>query len=153
MDRSRAATLALLARLPEAVLRRSRTQGAWSIQDVLTHIAAWEEEGARRLALIRRGQAHRMVWYETMADADRYNARAVRAARRASFGATRRRLDRARRGLVRALKRLPAPALGDPGHALPVTVWLREFAWTHETGHRRAIREWWRGNRPRASRR
>jgi uncharacterized damage-inducible protein DinB len=144
MRRSRAATLSLLARLPDAAVLRPRTQGAWSIKDVLAHIAAWEEEGARRLALIGRGQAHRMVWYETMADADRYNARAVRAARRTSLTAMGRRLARARAGLIRALTRLPPQALGDPSHALPVTIWLREFAWTHETAHRQAIRNWWR---------
>jgi hypothetical protein len=153
MTRSRAATLALLEQIPEAAILRPRTQGAWSVKDTLAHIAAWEEEGTRRLELIRRGWADRMVWYETMADADRFNARAVRAARRDALGAMRRRLARARTGLVRALRRLPPAALGDPRHALPVTTWLREFAWTHEAGHRQAIREWWRAERPRAARR
>lgn len=142
MRRSRAATLALLARISEEAILQPRTQGAWSIKDVLTHIAAWEEEGTRRLRLIARGQAHRMVWYETMADADRFNARAVRAARRTSLRGILARLARARAALVQTLRRLPPRTLADPTHALPVTVWLREFAWTHERAHRREIRAW-----------
>jgi uncharacterized damage-inducible protein DinB len=147
MARSRAATDALLARLPEAALRRSRTQGRWSIQDVLVHIAAWEEEGARRLALIARGRGDRIVWYDTMVEVDRYNVRAVRAARRAALASVRRRLERARARLVAALRRLPPGSLADPGHALPVTRWLPEFAWTHERAHRREIRAWWQAAR------
>ena len=143
MTRSRAATLRLLARIPEADLLRPRTQGAWSVKDVLAHVAAWEEEGTRRLRLLARGQGHRMVWYETMADADRYNARVVRAARRTPLRAMLRRLARARGGLVAALRRVPVRAIGDPSPGLPVTRWLREFAWTHEAGHRREIRAWW----------
>lgn len=153
MERSRAATLRLLARIPEDAILRPRTQGAWSIKDVLAHIAAWEEEGTRRLALIARGRSDRIVWYDTMAEVDRFNARAVRAARRVPLAATLRRLARARNALVSALRRLPPRALADPAHDLPVTRWLREFAWTHETAHRQAIREWWRRERPGSGRR
>jgi hypothetical protein len=149
ITRARGATLALLARIPRADVERPRTQGEWSIRDVLAHIAAWEEEGARRLDLVARGRADRMVWYETMAEADRFNARAVRAARRTPLPRLLARLARARARLVRALRRLPPPALGDPSHALPVTTWLREFAWTHERAHRREIRAWWAAERRR----
>jgi len=147
MRRSRAATLALLQRLPDEAIHRPRTQGAWSIKDVVAHIAAWEEEGARRLALIARGRGHRIVWYETMAEADAFNARAVKAARRIPLGRLLTRLARARARLIRALRRLPPRALADPTHALPVTVWLREFAWTHERAHRQEIRTWWQAHR------
>src|SRR3972149_3854383 len=77
IGRSRAATLALLAGVPREVVERPRTQDAWSIKDVLAHLAAWEEEGTRRLALIARGRPERMVWDETMGEADRFNARAT----------------------------------------------------------------------------
>jgi uncharacterized damage-inducible protein DinB len=149
ITRSRGATLALLARMPRADVERPRTQGAWSIRDVLAHIAAWEEEGVRRLDLVARGRADRMVWYETMAEADRFNAQAVRAARRTPLPRLLTRLARARARLVQALQRLPPRALGDATHALPVTTWLREFAWTHEQAHRREIRAWWAAARRR----
>ena len=149
MARSRAATLSLLARIPEEAILRPRTLGDWSGKDVLAHIAAWEEEGTRRLLLIAEKRGDRIVWYDTMSEVDRFNARAVRGARRMSLAGTLRRLARARAGLVRALGRLPPPALADPAHDLPVVTWLREFAWTHEADHRREILEWWRGQRAR----
>ncbi|MGH7321446.1 MAG: DinB family protein [Candidatus Rokuibacteriota bacterium] len=147
MTRSRAATLALLARLPEDAIRRPRTQDAWSIADVLAHIAAWEEEGARRLDLIARGHGDRIHFYDTMPEADRFNARAVAAARRLRLPALLARLGRTRARLVAALRRLPPRALVDPTHDLPAVVWLREFAWTHEAAHRREIQAWWRAHR------
>jgi hypothetical protein len=147
MSRSRAATLRLLGAIPEEAIRRPRTQGAWSIQDVLAHIAAWEDEGARRLEAIGRGRGHRIRFYDTMAEVDRVNARVVRAARRLSLAVVLRRLARARARLLRALARLQPRALADPAHELPVVVWLREFAWTHEADHRREIGAW-RRSRP-----
>src|SRR5262245_27056790 len=139
MARSRAQTLALVQRVPPAALLRPRTQADWSIRDVLAHIAAWEAEGARRLALIASGHGDRIVWYDTAAELDAFNARVVSAGRRHGLGPTIRRLATARRRLLAALRRLPPAALADPDHALPVTRWLREFAWTHEAQHRRAI--------------
>ncbi|HEY7142177.1 MAG TPA: DinB family protein [Methylomirabilota bacterium] len=152
MTRSRAATLTLVRRIPAAMLRRPRTHGAWSIRDVLVHIAAWEAEGARRLALIARGRGDRIVWYDTTAELDAFNARVVRASRGLSVRAVLGRLAAVRARLVAELRRLPPSALGDPAHALPVTRWLREFAWTHETEHRRAIRAGRRGACSRESR-
>ena len=142
MSRSRASTLALIRRIPADALRRPRTQDAWSVRDVLVHIAAWEAEGARRLALIARGRGGRIVWYDTTGELDAFNARAVSAARRLGLGAVLRRLAAARARLLAGLRRLPPAALADPGHAVPVTRWLREFAWTHEAAHRREIRAW-----------
>ena len=147
MTRSRVATLALLARLPREALEQPRTQDAWSIRDVLAHVAAWEEDGARRLALIARGRADRIVWYETMPEVDRFNARVVSAARRTPWPRLLARLARARAGLVRALRRLPPPALHDPSHGKPVTAWLKEYSWTHEQEHRSEIRAWWASHR------
>ena len=152
MTRSRAETLVLVRRIPADSLRRPRTQGAWSIRDVLVHIAAWEAEGARRLALIARGRGGRIVWYDTRAELDAFNARAVSAARRLGPGAVLNRLAAARARLLAGLRRLPPSALADPDHALPVTRWLREFAWAHEAAHRREIRARSRA-RPAAERR
>jgi hypothetical protein len=152
MARSRRATLALLRRLPAAARERPGADGAWSVKDVLVHVAAWEEEGARRLRLIARGRGTRIVWYDTRAELDRFNAQAVGTALGADLPAVLARLTRARAGLVAALAALPPRALADPAHALPVTTWLREFAWTHERSHRRAIRAWHRARRRRPSR-
>src|SRR5262245_44297544 len=156
MTRSRAQTLALVERIPADAFRQPRTQGAWSVRDVLVHIAAWEAEGTRRLALIARGRGDRIVWYDTAAELDAFNARVIRAGHRLSRRVILHRLAVARTRLVAALRRLPPSALADPDHALPVTRWLQEFAWTHETEHRGAIRAWRRavrfGKRPTGAR-
>jgi len=147
MTRSRAETLMLVQRIPADALRRPRMQGAWSVQDVLVHIAAWEAEGTRRLALIARGHGDRIVWYDTRTELDAFNARAVRLARGLGPRAVLRRLATARAQLLAGLRRLPPSALADASHALPVTRWLQEFAWSHEAGHRREIRAWGRAQR------
>ena len=142
MTRSRAETLALLRRIPAAALRRPGTQAAWSVRDVLIHVAAWEAEGARRLALVARGHGDRIIWYDTTAELDAFNARVIRAGRRLGLRGVLHRLASARAELLRGLRRLPATALADPAHALPVTRWLRELPGTHEGEHRRKVRAW-----------
>lgn len=147
MERSRRATLSFLAQLPEREIVRPQTQGRWSIKDILAHIAAWEEEGVRRLALIERGQGHRICFYDDMRAVNRFNARTVAAARVMSVPALLRRLARQRHRLIDALYRLPPRALRDPSHEVPVVGWLPEFAWTHERGHLWEIKAWWKGRR------
>lgn len=144
MERSRAASLRFFQRLPERSILEPRTQGQWSVKDTFAHIVAWEEEGARRLELIRRGRGDHIHFFDDMAEADRFNARVVRRARSWSWAELLRRGVRVRASLVRALLRLPPAALDDPSHRYPATAWLPEFAWTHEADHLARIRAWWR---------
>ncbi len=148
MTRSRDATLRFLAGMPEGELLRPRTQGRWSVKDVLAHIAAWEEEALRRFALIARGRGDRILFYDADPRAvDRFNARAVAATRSVTLGGVLRRLTRVRHRLIERLRKLPAASLRDPAHRYPVTAWLPEFAWTHERQHLRRMRGWWKGRR------
>ena len=82
MVASRRSTLAFLARLPEREILRPRTQDRWSVKDVLAHLLGCDEETVRRFRLIARGHGDRIHWFHDMADADRFNARAVARARR-----------------------------------------------------------------------
>lgn len=152
MELSRGRTLSFLSRLPAPEVLSPRTHGRWSVKDVLAHIAAWEEEGVRRLALIARGQGHRIHFYDDMGAVNRFNARAVAAARSMSLPALLRRAARVRRRLIDALRRLPPRALQDPSHEVAVVEWLPEFAWTHETGHVSEIRTRWHRRRARRRR-
>jgi len=147
MEASRRATLAFLAQLPEQEILRPRTQGQWSVKDVLAHIAAWEEEGVHRLDLIARGRGHRIHFYDDMREVNRFNARAVAAARSTRLSALLNRAAGVRRRLIAALRRLPPHALRDPSHEVPVVGWLPAFAWTHERSHLGEIRAWWRRRR------
>jgi uncharacterized damage-inducible protein DinB len=141
---TRRATLAVMARLPEAEIRRPRTQDRWSVKDVLGHLLSCDEETVRRFRLIARGRGDRIHWFESMADADRFNARSVARTRRYGLAALLRRMARVHAELVAAFRRLPAGALRDPTHAYPVVEWLPAPGWAHEQDHLREVGQWWR---------
>lgn len=144
---SRRETLAFLARLPEREIMRPRTQDRWSVKDVLAHLLGCDEETARRFRLIARGHGDRIHWFESMVDADRFNARCVARGRRLGLGPLLRRMARARADLVKGLQRLPAKALRDPSHAYAVREWLPAPGWSHEREHLSEIKAWWRARR------
>jgi uncharacterized damage-inducible protein DinB len=146
----RQSTLALVARLPEREILRPRTQDQWSVKDVLGHLLTCDEETVRRLRLIARGHGDRIHWFESMADADRFNARSVARLRRLGLPTLLRRMERARADLITWFERLPTEALRDSSHAYPVVEWLPAPGWSHEQDHLSEIRAWWRGQRARA---
>jgi hypothetical protein len=150
---SRQETLALVKRLPEPEIVRPRTLDEWSVKDVLGHLLACDEETVHRLSLIGRGRGDRIRWFESMADADRFNARTVARLRRVTLRAILGRMRRARADLIRRFQRLPAASLHDPSHAYPVTEWLPAPGWSHERDHAAEIKAWSaRQPKPRARR-
>ena len=144
--------MAFIDQLPEATIRRPRTQDRWSVKDVLAHLLACDEETNRRLRLIARGHADRIRWFESLEYADRFNARSVARLRRLGLPALRRRMDRAHAELLERLQRLPTEALADPSHAYTVVQWLPAPGWSHEKEHLSEVRGWWRA-RPSTRRR
>jgi DinB family protein len=147
MTATRRSTLAFLAKLPEREIQRPGTQDRWSVKDVLAHLVSCDEETMRRFRLIARGQGDRIHWFESMADADRFNARSVARLRRLGLRALLRRMERVHADLVAWFKRLPAASLQDPSHAYPVVEWLPAPGWSHEQEHLSEIRAWWQGRR------
>src|SRR5436853_7785694 len=104
----RKSTLAFVGRLPESEILRPRTQDRWSIRDVLAHLTTCDEETVRRFQLTARGQAGRIHWLESMAGADRFNARPAASARRLGLRALLRRMERAQLGEPEGLAPLPS---------------------------------------------
>jgi hypothetical protein len=149
---SRASTLTFVARLPEREIMRPRTQDRWSVKDVLAHLLTCDEETVRRFRLIARGRGDRIYWFESMADADRFNARSVARARRLRLSTVMRRMKRVRADLVRRFERLPTEALSDPSHDYTVVRWLPAPGWSHERDHLSEIKTWWRARRSAARR-
>jgi hypothetical protein len=141
---SRESTLAFVARLPEREILRLRTQDRWSIKDVLAHLLACDEETVRRFRLIARGRGDRIAWFESMAHADRFNARSVARVRRLRLSTVIRRMKRVRADLVKRFERLPTAALSDPSHDYTVVQWLPAPGWSHELDHLGEIKTWWR---------
>jgi hypothetical protein len=143
----RRSTLAFVRGLPERDLRQPRTQDRWSVKDVLGHLMSCDEETARRFRLIASGRGDRIYWFESMADAHRFNARTTARARRLSLPALLERMARAHTDVVEGLKGLPLEALRDPSHEYPVVEWLPTPGWTHERDHVDEVRGWWREQR------
>ncbi len=144
---SRRETLAYVRRMPEAEILRPRTQDRWSVKDVLAHLLACDEETTRRFRLIARGQGTRIQWFESMAHADRFNARTVARLRRVGLQILLFRMKRARADMVKRFARLPLKSLQDTAHAYPVVEWLPAPGWSHERDHLAEIRSWWRARR------
>jgi DinB family protein len=149
----RRATLALISRLPESEIRRPRTQDQWSVKDVLGHLLSCDEETLRRFRLIERGRGDRIVWFESMAQADRFNARTVARTRRYGLAELLRRMARVRAELVERVRRLPAGMFRDPSHAYPLVEWFPVSGWTHEQDHMSEVRHWARARRGQLRRR
>lgn len=140
----RRATLAFIERLPEGEIRRPRTLDRWSVKDVLAHLLACDEETNRRLRLIALGQAERIQWFESLAYADRFNARTVARLRPLGLAALKRRMQRAHVELLDRLRRLPPEAFDDPSHDYPVVEWLPAPGFRHEREHIGEVQAWWR---------
>jgi hypothetical protein len=143
----RRTTLAFIGGLPEAEILRPRTLDRWSVKDVLAHLMSCDEETVRRLRLIARGRGDAIHWFESMADADRFNARTVSRARRLRLPVLLRRMARAHADVTTWLGRLPLDALRDPAHAYTVVEWLPTPGWRHERAHLDEVRAWWRRQR------
>jgi DinB superfamily len=143
----RRSTLAFIERMPESEVVKPRTIDEWSVKDVLAHLMSCDEETVRRFKLIARGQGNRIHWFEGMADAHRFNARTVGAARRLGLAAVLRRMARAHADVIEWLGRLPVESLRDPAHAYPVVEWLPTPGWRHESHHVDAVKAWWREQR------
>jgi len=142
---SRRETLAFIKRLPGDALAQPRTQDRWSVKDVLGHFMSCDEETVVRLRHIAGGHPERIKWFESMAYADRFNARTVARARRLGLPAVLRRMARARAEIARLLQRLPVATLRDPSHAYPITEWFPAPGWSHEREHLAEVKAWWRG--------
>jgi uncharacterized damage-inducible protein DinB len=147
MTATRRSTLAFLARLPEPEILRPRTQDRWSVKDLLAHLLSCDEETTRRFRLIGKDRGHRIHWFESMADADRFNARSVARLRRLGLRPLLQRMERVHADLIRQFERLPPESLRDPSHAYPVVEWLPAPGWSHEREHVSEVRTWWQGQR------
>jgi uncharacterized damage-inducible protein DinB len=144
IEAARRSTLAFVATLPEDEILRPRTLDQWSVKDVLAHLMSCDEETVRRFKLIARGRGDRIFWFRGMADADRFNARTVGAARRLGLPAVLRRMERAHASVVDSLERLPLESLSDPAHEYTVVSWLPVPGWHHEHRHLSEVKDWWR---------
>lgn len=94
------AELASAARgLTDEEMTRRDGAGAWSLKDVFAHIAAWEEEAARRISEIANGNGSRLTW-PSRDEEDAFNAAAVQKSLSMSLDQVMKRLEECHQDLM-----------------------------------------------------
>jgi uncharacterized protein (TIGR03083 family) len=73
--------------------------GGWSVKDVLAHIAAWEQEGARRIDEIVRGNGAVLAW-PNRDEENAFNAAAIEESAAKSLDEVVKRLEEAHRDFM-----------------------------------------------------
>lgn len=108
----------------------------WSVKDALSHITAWEVEGARIVGEIQRGtwRPHRLGQEEI----DSFNARAVEERRGRSLGELRQEFDAAHGRMERLLESLPE----EVDETSPAFQYARGVTFRHHAHHAAQIEEW-----------
>ncbi len=115
--------------LPAAALTQPGAAGpAWSVKDVLNHIAAWQEAALRIIPEYLAGRRATLG-----RSTDRFNAEQQAADQTRSLAATRRRLNAGRRALLALLAQVPDAALLDP--AGRINWWVRYTTYSHYGEH------------------
>ena len=132
--------LAVIAALSGDELASQPVVGDWSVRDILAHILSWEEEAAKRLKLIAKGQPEKIEWVAP-GKVDEWNAKAREKKSRMLPGEVLTKLAARRQELSRLLERLPQEALAD-GSRTPLSVWFPNCTHKHEEEHAQQIEAW-----------
>jgi len=150
IKRERARLDDLVASLDEAKLTEPALDGAWSVKDVLPHIAAWERRIAAAINAALEGRTP--DWPEagyTMADVDRLNARDFEASRGRSLTEVLSESERSYEETLDLMEELAEEDLISPerwpwtrGHAL--AEFVRANTDQHYAEHAVAIEAWLR---------
>jgi uncharacterized protein (TIGR03083 family) len=131
---TRWAELASAARgLTEEELAEPSTVGPWSIKDLLAHIAAWEQEGARRIDEIVNGNGATLSWPDRDQE-NAFNAAAVADSLDRSVDQVVKRLEEAHRDFMDMLA-----SFGDEvilaELEVPAVEWIPGWTYLHYQEH------------------
>lgn len=111
---------------------------AWSVKDILAHVATWEEEALKYLPVILEGK--RPPRYSVLhGGIDAFNAKMTRAKQALSAREAIRQLDETHARLVAFLQDVPEEALATE---TPFRRRLRADTYGHYPKHTEAIRKW-----------
>jgi len=115
--------------LPPAALEQPGACGpGWSVKDVMNHVAAWQEAALRIIPELLAGR-RATLGHGT----DRFNALQHEQDRDRSLRASKRRLNRSRRELLRLLESVPDKVLLDPRGR--VNWWVKFTTYAHYGEH------------------
>lgn len=108
----------------------------WSVKDALSHIVAWELEGARIISEIQQG-----TWKQQRLNRqaiDDFNARAVKDRRERSIREVREEFDRAHAHMERLIASLP----DEVEESSPAYKWIEGVTFKHHAHHAGQIEEY-----------
>ncbi|HYO62902.1 MAG TPA: maleylpyruvate isomerase N-terminal domain-containing protein [Pyrinomonadaceae bacterium] len=139
MERVREAHARLVAALDglsEEDATRVGLNANWSVKDALSHVVAWEAEGARIVGEIQQGtwRPHRL----TQEEIDAFNARAVEERRGRSMREVTDEFNTAHQRMERVLESLPE----EVDEASPAFQYARGVTFRHHAHHAGQIEEW-----------
>ena len=128
--------LRALEGLDEERATRKGLNPQWSVKDALSHIAAWEIEGARIIDEIQKGTWQPQRMSKEMID--EFNARAVADRRERSMSEVRAEFDDAHARMQQLLETLPE----EVDEASPAYKFAAEVTFKHHASHAAQIEEW-----------
>ncbi len=119
--------------LTDAEMCRPGIVGTWSIKDVFAHIAAWEEEGAKRIDQIANGLGESLQW-PTQDEENAMNARAVEVMRERTLEQVVKRMEEAHQDLTDMLVTF-GEELMMAKMEVPAAEWVPGWTYLHYQDH------------------
>ena len=111
MNEEWSALEAALAGLREPRMLEAGVVGAWSVKDLLGHMAYWAHEAAKNTELVKAGRQDRIVRPDTSKALDRWNAREQRLRAGRSLAELRYEVEESHQRALAALAGLPEEKL------------------------------------------
>jgi hypothetical protein len=139
MESARNQLLASYEGLSDEQMTRLGAVGEWSVKDVLSHVASWDEVLLPDLARISSGDTPSLASIDLeTANFDNANAAIMSQRRSVPLDQVLRGLDTVRADVVAAVARLPDSALVEGRFARP----LLQITAAHDREHAEAILQW-----------
>ena len=142
LARERGKLLAALDGLSEEEMARPGAVGRWSVQDVLAHILAWEDEAVTRLELLAAERPQDFARITNEEELDAWNAGAHERYAGLALAEVMRRLEDVQGRILVGLDSLSEERLGTDEGPVPVHNWLPECTYAHEQEHCADILAW-----------
>jgi hypothetical protein len=142
LQRARDALRASFEGLSDEQMTQLGAVGEWSVKDVLSHVASWEELALPDLARLARGDAAVLASIDLYAtNFDPFNAMIMSLRRNLGLGQVLRELDLVRADFMAAIARLPDSVLGEGQFGRL----LLKITAEHDEEHAQHILEWRKG--------
>jgi hypothetical protein len=138
LDTAWRALVSSYADMPDSELLRPGVTGAWSVKDIILHVASWEEESLTHLPIVLAG-GRPPRYSVTHGGIDAFNAQTTERNRNVSVGEAFRQRDETHRRLIAFIQTVPEDQIVPDTR---VRRRLRLDTYGHYPKHAEAIRRW-----------